>query len=166
MSKPSSKRVVFDTNALFHFQVRILVQHLSEAGALTPLWSRRTVEELRGVLRARGRDDAEAFLARWSDSVVAAHDAGQDIPMHTAFRDPGDMHVIEAALAAKAPLIVTDNARDFPRRHLLPLGLERVGVDAFFASQVCDLQGLEEWGVSGQDLRRAGLSRTAKQFSV
>src|SRR5262249_51908698 len=37
--------------------------------------------------------------------------------------DPGDRHVLAAAVAAKAPVIVTFNLADFPEKVLLPLGI-------------------------------------------
>ena len=151
----STKRVVFDTNALFHFCVRELILHETRAGRLTPFWSARTVEELRGVLTARGRSDAEAFLKQLSSSIVRA----SFIEDLSGFRDSGDLHVVQAARDAQASVIVTENARDFPLRHLRPLGIERLSPDAFFCSHLRELPP----GISPHTLRRAGLSRTAKR---
>ena len=156
---PTSKRVVFDTNALFRFRVRALIADLAQTGTIQPLWSSRTVEELRAVLRARAMPDAEVFLNQFQASIVTP----APLPLSAkGFRDPGDLHVIEAALSADASLIVTSNARDFPLRQLRPLGLDRVSIDAFFAAHATALQSPDH---QANDLRRAGLSQTAKAIS-
>ena len=45
--------------------------------------------------------------------------------------DPADAHVVEAALAGRADLIVTAKLRDFPQRLMAGLGLRAVHPDAF-----------------------------------
>lgn len=155
-----ARRVVFDTNALFRFPVRVLILHLSQTGGIKPLWSARTVEELRGVLASRGRPDAEAFLKQFSNSTVAVA-PGAAVELK-GFRDPGDLHVVSAAIDACALVIVTENARDFPAKLLRPLGIERQSADAFFAERLT----LHPSGLEGDELRRAGLPRTAKRLSL
>ena len=147
---------MFDTNALFHFCVRELILHESQAGRLTPFWSVRTVEELRGVLSGRGRSDAEAFFMQLSTSTVPASSPEE----LKGFRDSGDLHVVQAARDAQASVIVTENARDFPLRHLHPMGIDRLSPDDFFAAHLRELPS----SLGRTDLQRAGLSRTAKRF--
>lgn len=53
--------------------------------------------------------------------------------------DPGDRHVLAAAIAAKAEVIVTLNQRHFPQTALLPLGIEAVTPDQF----LCNLLDLD-----------------------
>ncbi len=45
--------------------------------------------------------------------------------------DPGDRHVLAAAIHGKVPCIVTDNLKDFPAANLAPYGVEAIGSDAF-----------------------------------
>lgn len=153
-----TKRVVFDTNALFRFHVRALILHMAQAQAITPLWSARTVEELRGVLSARGKSGAEDFLGQLPTSTILATGAGIAAK---GFRDPGDLHVVQAAIDAEASLIITENARDFPAKHLRPLGIARLSPDAFFVTHLSALPDT----VNLTDLRGARLSQTAKRFS-
>lgn len=47
--------------------------------------------------------------------------------------DPGDRHVLAAAVTARAGFIVTFNTRDFPSETLDPLGIAAVNPDAFVA---------------------------------
>ncbi len=45
--------------------------------------------------------------------------------------DPDDRHVLAAAIAGKASVIVTWNLKDFPARHLLPYGVTSQPPDDF-----------------------------------
>lgn len=48
--------------------------------------------------------------------------------------DPGDRHVLAAAIAGRADLIVTKNLRDFPADRLAPFGIRAEHPDAFVRS--------------------------------
>lgn len=48
--------------------------------------------------------------------------------------DPGDRHVLAAAIAAKAEVIVTLNGKHFPGSVLVPLGIEAVTPDQFLGN--------------------------------
>jgi hypothetical protein len=50
--------------------------------------------------------------------------------------DPGDAHVIEAAVKTQATVIVTDNIRHFPAAILNPLNLEAPTADAFISDTI------------------------------
>ena len=51
----------------------------------------------------------------------------------TDLPDPGDAHVIAAAIRTSATVIVSDNRKHFPDTVLSPLGLECLSADAFIA---------------------------------
>ena len=57
--------------------------------------------------------------------------------------------------------IITDNARDFPLRHLRKLSLTRWSVDAFFESYASALDP----AFDPKALRHVGLTRTARALS-
>ena len=59
--------------------------------------------------------------------------------------DPGDRHVLAAAIAAKAEVIATLNVRHFPREVLAPLGIEAVTPDQF----LCNLLDLDPITIHG-----------------
>ena len=59
--------------------------------------------------------------------------------------DPGDRHVLAAAIAAKAEVIVTLNVRHFPAEVLVPLGIEAVTPDQF----LCNLLDLAPGAIHG-----------------
>lgn len=156
-----TQRVVFDTNALFRFQVRLLIDDLAQTGVIDPFWSVQTETELRGALKARGRKDAEDFIGRWPQARV---DQGRALDPWLAakLRDQSDRHVIEAALAVDAGVIVTDNPRDFPLKVLRRLGLDRHSPDAFFAAQAQDLRAR----YNPDDLSKGRLPKTAKALKT
>jgi hypothetical protein len=54
--------------------------------------------------------------------------------------DPGDRHVLAAAITAGAAVIVTSNLNDFPAEALEPLGIEARTPDDFVLDQI----GLDE----------------------
>lgn len=50
--------------------------------------------------------------------------------------DPEDDHVLAAAIAAQASVIVTDNLKDFPMRNLSPHEIEALSADDFIANTI------------------------------
>ena len=50
--------------------------------------------------------------------------------------DPGDAHVLAAALKTQAQTIVTENLRDFPAAILAPFGIEARSADDFIADTI------------------------------
>ena len=67
---------------------------------------------------------------------TAVVDFGGYLPSCAALSDPGDAHVVAAALKTQAALIVTENLKDFPRAILEPLNLEAKSADAFIADTI------------------------------
>ena len=65
------------------------------------------------------------MAARWPAAPTPAPETELSLP------DANDAHVLAAALAARADLLVTCNLRDFPARKLRDLGLSPIHPDAF-----------------------------------
>ena len=76
--------------------------------------------------------------------------------------DPDDRHVVAAAIAAKAELIVTDNVRHFPAKALVPLGIEAVTPDRF----LCDLWDLQPQVLFGCLQTIAGRQKDARRRTM
>jgi hypothetical protein len=74
--------------------------------------------DIRPRIRAMTRAFPEAMITGWADCI-----ADLDLP------DPDDAHVVAAALAAGASLIITFNLKDFPSSHL-PDGMAAIDPDA------------------------------------
>ena len=115
--------------------MREVLLGVAAKGAFEPLWSDRILEEwARGVRKlgpeaeAQARGEAALMGARWPRAAVRwPHSLEERLWLP----DPADVHVLAAAIAGSADVIVTLNAGDFPRNVLAEEGLSRVDPDAF-----------------------------------
>lgn len=79
--------------------------------------------------------------------------------------DPGDRHVLAAAVVGRADLIVTRNLRDFPRSSLLPYNLEALDPDRFLCAQY-DLAPTLVFGVLEEQSAATGRRPGTRKISV
>jgi predicted nucleic acid-binding protein len=107
----------------------------AEGALFDPVWSIETLVELRRTLRKFGRSEAQIdrrfkFMeAAFPEACVHLSDALlNSIP---EIPDPGDRHVIAAAVAGRADVIVTFNLRHFPSSILGGKGIEVRCPDVF-----------------------------------
>lgn len=128
-------RVLIDTCVIYPTVMREMVLGVAETGAFTPLWSARIIEEWQRAAVKLGPEGiaqagAEAALlaACWPDAQVTWPPS---LEARLWLPDPADVHVLAAAVAGSADLILTLNARDFPRQVLAEEGLSRSDPDAF-----------------------------------
>jgi hypothetical protein len=72
--------------------------------------------------------------AAFEDAMVTDFDiflsAAADLP------DPGDAHVVAAAIKTQAAMIVTENLKHFPAATLAALDMESKSADAFIADTI------------------------------
>lgn len=121
-----------DTNTLWPSLRRDFLLSLAIDGLYRPVWSERTLEELeyceRYKLMERGKPEEEA-AERAQFLISRMRDAFEDavIPesltlagVSFGLPDPDDEHVLAAAFAAGAEVIVTENLKDFPAERLPP----------------------------------------------
>lgn len=175
--KPS--RVLIDANVLFPTVLRGIVTGCAARGLFEPRWSPRILEEW---ALAAGRDAPEGeVLARGEIALLRARfpEAEVAVPEGLEARlwlpDPADTHVLAAAIAGGCDVLLTMNARDFPRRVLGDEGIERRSPDEFLLTlplevvaevaqaeleQLRRLSG-EAWSLRRM-LRKAGLPRLAR----
>lgn len=122
--------VVYDACVLHPAPVRDLLVRIANTGIVRARWSERILDECFASILERRSDLDAAMLARTRtlmcdavpDCIVSGFEhleAGIDLP------DPGDAHVLAAAVRAGAQAIVTFNLKHFPD-HLL----ERYDVEA------------------------------------
>ncbi|PZX12434.1 putative nucleic acid-binding protein [Palleronia aestuarii] len=115
---------------------RNLILSLAEAGLFRLRWSDAILDETeRTIARiTEGKADTArqraAMVAAFPEAMVL-HD--RTIEAHLALPDPGDVHVLAAAINAKVDVIVTDNVKDFPADPLEAWEIEAVTADAFIA---------------------------------
>jgi hypothetical protein len=125
---------------------RNLLLTLAEADFYRLRWSSKILDETeQAIIEILTKKDAtdpkgHAAYAR-SQMELAFGDATVDdyelfLPSIQNLPDPGDAHVVAAALKTRAHVIVTDNLRDFPLDVLKPLGLSAVSTDDFLANTI------------------------------
>ena len=179
-----AERVVFlDACVLYPPLVRGILLRLAESGLFTPRWSPRVLAEWRiaaarnGGMEAEARADevTAAMAARFPGaSIVPAPDA--ELALHLP--DAADLHVLAAAIAAGADVLLTFNTRDFPTRRLARHGIEPRHPDGFLwelfsmspeavegaIRDAADAAGLTEVDAIRRALKRAHLPRLAKAW--
>lgn len=128
-------KVLLDACVLYPTVLREILIGVAGEGLYTPLWSERILEEwARAAVKlgptgeAQARAEVALLRAGWPGASVAPQ-AGLEARLWLP--DPADIHVLAAAIAGSADMIVTFNAKDFPRRTLDEEGLKREGPDAF-----------------------------------
>jgi predicted nucleic acid-binding protein len=110
---------VLDANVLYPARVRDLFLRLAVAGHYQALWTERILDECFHSLLADRPDLSSDHLDRTRRLMSAAvPDAIVDDYAHLIERvdlpDPDDRHVLAAAMAAGADVVVTANVNDFP----------------------------------------------------
>ena len=131
---------MLDANVLYAASVRDLLLRLAQADLLVPQWSDQVHNEwTTNLLRNRPdlRPDAVArtqALMELAFPLANVHEYESHLPS-VRLPDPGDAHVLAAAIECGADVIVTFNTRDFPSGALVPHGIEALHPDKF----VCHL---------------------------
>ena len=154
-------RVLIDACILFPTVTRETVVGAAAAGGFVPLWSARILEEWARATRrlpegaeAVARGEIALLRAAWPEAEVAV-DAG--LAETLSLPDPADRHVLAAAIAGGADVLLTRNRADFPTRTLARHGITLREPDGFLVE-------LLEGGV---DLARvaAGVQARAERAS-
>ena len=127
---------VYDANCLFSKHGRYLLLGFAVRGVVRARWSRRLLEETAANLAGQLRGDALEDLGRWlkveADLVRDGLVEGYERWLYQVeLPDPGDRHVVAAAIECGATLIVTGNLRHFPDAALAPVGITAVDPDDF-----------------------------------
>lgn len=126
--------VVLDSCVLFPMPLRDTLLRAAEVGLYRVHWSERILADATRNLVAQGRMTPEK-AARFEVLVKEAFpEAMVEVPEALSAvmtNDPGDRHVVAAAVAAKAHVIVTSNVRHFPMVALAPWQVEAQAPDVF-----------------------------------
>ena len=178
-----ARRVFLDACVLYPPLVRGILLRLAEAGLFEPCWSPRVLDEWRIASARNGGIESEAraadmiamMEARFPDASFAPDpevERALDLP------DSADNHVLAAAIAARAEVLLTFNVRDFPTRRLAAHGIAPRHPDGFLwehfshAPELVDgairvaaaIAGVAEVDAIHRALRRAHLHRLAKAW--
>lgn len=128
-------RALLDACVIYPTVLREVLVGCAAAGLYQPLWSERILEEwARATLKlgseahALARGDVAVLKAKFPKAAVEPR-AGDMARLHLP--DENDIHVLAAAIAGSAEVIVTMNAKDFPRQTLAFEGVRRQSPDEF-----------------------------------
>ena len=135
-----------DACALAGALKRDILLTLAEAEFFRVQWSEKVPAETEGALSEifakMGKPDPAARAAelcrRMRDAFPEAmvSEYGAFLTVASGLPDPGDTHVVAAALKGQASTIVTDNTRHFPASLLAQLGIEGKTTDDFLADTI------------------------------
>jgi len=128
-------RALLDACVIYPSVMRQMLLGVAARGAFTPLWSARIIAEWQHAAQKLGLEGAAQAAAEAASLARAWPEAEMRWPPALEARlwlpDRNDIHVLAAAVAGAADVIVTLNARDFPRGVLAGEGVSRADPDAF-----------------------------------
>lgn len=117
---------VLDTNVIYPIEIRDFLFWFAYYDLFTHKWSENIFEEWVRVMREK-KIDEEQILERvkrvnqaFPDGKVTNY---QGLIKGLVLPDPGDRHVLAAAIKTNANVIVTNNIKDFPQEYLATFGL-------------------------------------------
>ena len=178
-------KVALDACVLFPTVLREMLVGTAAAGGFAPVWSARILEEWARATR-RLPEGAEAIARReiallradWPAAEVAVD---PDLIERLSLPDPDDRHVLAAAIAGGAAVLLTLNRTDFPTRTLARHGILLRDPDGFLTElfhegiplpAVASAVQARAEHASGRPqplrplLKRAGLPRLAKTLTA
>jgi predicted nucleic acid-binding protein len=131
---------LLDASVLYSMVISDLMLETARSGMFRARWTEHIHDEWQRSLIANRPDldplavrrRRDAMNAAISDAVITGYEA------HIAsltLSDPDDRHVLAAAIAGAADVIVTLNTKDFPTEALEPYGLEVQHPDTFLIRQ-------------------------------
>lgn len=131
---------LLDANVLHPWVVCDILLRLAERGLYRPAWSTEILDEVVGSLTERRPEHAERFQRRRERMEAAFAEAMAERPARFLAAvpeevDAGDRHIVAAALAARADVIVTNNVSHFAPERLAESGLLVQTVDEFLIHQ-------------------------------
>jgi hypothetical protein len=127
---------VLDANVLYSAMLRDLFMRLAVGLVFQPKWTERIhAEWMENVLKNRPdltRESLERtrrLMDQWGGDWEAPE--YESLIPSLSLPDANDRHVLAAAIAARAPVIVTFNMSDFPETTLARFGIQALHPDVF-----------------------------------
>ncbi len=141
MTVPTRLIALLDASVLVPASSRDTLLRLAFTGVFIPRWSETILDELRRLLVNDGFTDAvraahllETMENRFSDARISNFE--HLIPSMT--NHPGDRHVLVAAVATGASVIVTNNIRHFRLADLAPHAITAQTTDRFLTDRLAE----------------------------
>lgn len=133
--------VLYDANVLYGSVPRDLLIRVAQAGLVQAKWTHEILDETFRNLKANRPDLDSTKLDRTRDLMIRSIRAclvedyepfidGLKLP------DPGDRHVLAAAIKARAQVIGTDNLKHFPQEELGQWDIEAKDPDTVILDQI------------------------------
>jgi predicted nucleic acid-binding protein len=116
---------LLDTCVLLKSYLCDTLLSIAEEGVYRPLWSDHVLAELRrNLVKAGAKQEAvehrlNQMTAYFPDARVTSYDE----LIGSMTNHPKDRHVLAAAVAGRADMLVTENLKDFPVPELLVVGV-------------------------------------------
>lgn len=137
----STFTVIYDANVLYPNTLRDILIRIGQTGMFTARWTEKILDEVFTNLSTNRPDLDPRKLTRTrramcraiEDCIVTDYETLID---SIALPDPDDRHVVAAAVAAGAQVIVTENLRDFPCSELQKYGIEAQTADDFLCDAI------------------------------
>jgi len=133
--------VVYDANVLYSAPLRDLLIRLARTRLFHGRWTNAILDEVFRSLVANRPDLDPTALERTRRLVCDAVpdclvDGWEPMVEGLSLPDPGDRHVLAAAIRAGAQVIVTANIKDFPPARLEPFSIEAQHPDVFIVGLI------------------------------
>lgn len=128
---------VLDANVLFPPSLRDVLLYSAAFRLFLPLWSTEILEELRRNLVSDAgltEDEAATQTRHMMQAFPKAMRPVDAALAATLTNHPKDRHVLAVAITAGAPVIVTQNVRDFPPASLAGRGITVYDADTFLCA--------------------------------
>ncbi len=151
---------LLDADALFSAAVRDLLLRAAEAGLYRPLWTEQILEEMRNAILRKRKDlalrDMRRLVTHMRAAFPEAEVSGYRALIPAMGNNKDDRHVLAAAVAGRADVIVTWNTRHFPRSACEPYGVDVQTPDEFLVHAIHLRPDRMVWVVRRQaaDLRK------------
>lgn len=158
--------VVYDANVLYPNTLRDLLIRIAQSDTVQAKWTSQILDEMVTALARNRPDIPPARLHRLRNLMNAAvRDClvSEYEPLIEGLKlpDPGDRHVLAAAIKSSAQVIVTRNRKHFPVSDLGPWGVTAKSPDSFV---------LDQLGINGRvvaaSVRQIADSRVSPPSSV
>ncbi|HXZ83745.1 MAG TPA: PIN domain-containing protein [Acidimicrobiales bacterium] len=132
---------VLDTSVLVPIALADTLLRLAERELYRPLWSDEILAELEeAIVEVHPDIDTQAVQRRIGSMRLTFEDAcivgWESISVTGPLPDPGDAHVIAAAIRGRADAIVTANTRHFPPEALKGFDIVAITPDDFLLDQL------------------------------
>ena len=128
---------LLDACVLFPVATRDLLLRGAQAGLYQVRWSAEIIAEVRATLTDEAActpEQADHLIGMMTTAFPEALVRGYEGLTRHMGNEPGDRHVLAAAISARADVIVTDNLRHFPQEVCEPLGIEVQTADQFLSA--------------------------------